>query len=105
MSTNRVSKRQFLIEFLRGFQGFSRIIFNPLEIASILHWKQSWTKMLHSLKGGQISFHTMQNSLWKFEAKTRAHQFIKFRCHIEHAGKKTGKWPLFVEFQFFSKSS
>ena len=61
MSTNKGSKRQFLIEFLRGFQGFSRIIFNPLEIASILHWKQSRTKMLHSLKGGQISFHTMQN--------------------------------------------
>ena len=45
MSTNEGSKRQFLIEFLRGFQRFSRIIFNPLEIASILHWKQSQTKM------------------------------------------------------------
>ena len=61
MSTNRGSKHRFSIEFLRGFQGFSRIIFNPLEIASILHWKQSRTKMLHSLQGGQISFHTKQN--------------------------------------------
>ena len=104
MSTNRGSKRQFLIEFLRGFQGFSRIIFNPLEIASILHWKQSRTKMLHSLKGGQISFHTKQNyylknyCLWKFEAKTRAHQFIKFRRHIEHAGKKQENGPCLRNF-------